>query len=120
MLKNSVVNNADDQERVGHVFFVERSKHLTILCQKVGTDLMQFDGCQYLITIDYFSSFFEVVKLETTDSTTVAEKLKMQFSRHGIPEIVESDNGPQYDSCEFNKFAEDWNFQHITSSPHNP
>ena len=87
--------------------------------QKVGTDLMQFDGLQYLITVDYFSSFFEVDKLETTDSRTVVEKLKMQFSRHGIPDIVVSDNGPQYDSCEFKKFAEDWNFHHITSSPRN-
>ena len=75
--------------------------------QKVGTDLMHFDGRQYLITVDYFSSFFEVDKLETTDSRTVVEKLKMQFSRHGIPEIVVSDNGPQYNSCEFKKFAED-------------
>ena len=81
---------------------------------------MQFDGRQYSITVDYFSSFFEVDKLETTDSRTVVEKLKMQFSRHGIPEIVVSDNGPQYNSCEFKKFAEDWNFQHITSSPRNP
>ena len=75
--------------------------------KKVGTDLMQFDGRQYLITVDYFSSFFEVDKLETTDSRTVVEKLKMQFSRHGIPEIVVSDNGPQYNYCEFKKFAED-------------
>ena len=88
--------------------------------QKVGTDLMQFDGRQYLIIVDYFSSFFEVDKLETTDSRTVVEKLKMQFSRHGIPEIVVSDNGPQYNSCEFKTFAEDWNFQHINSSPRNP
>ena len=55
-----------------------------------------------------------------TDSRTVIEKLKMQFSRHGIPEIVISDNGPQYASAEFAKFASDWDFQHITSSPRNP
>ena len=83
--------------------------------QKVGTDLLQFDGRQYLITIDYYSSF-----LKTTDSRTVINKLKMQFSCHGIPEIVISDNGPQYDSADFAKFAKDWHFQHITSSPHNP
>ena len=88
--------------------------------QKVGTDLLQFDGQQYLITIDYYSSFFEVDKLETTDSRTVISKLKMQFSRHGIPEIVISDNGPQYNSADFAKFGKDWHFQHITSSPHNP
>ena len=88
--------------------------------QKVGTDLFLFDQRQYLITADYYSSFFEVDKLNVTDSRTVIEKLKMQFSRHGIPEIVISDNGPQYASAEFAKFASDWHFQHITSSPRNP
>ena len=58
---------------------------------------MQFYGRQYLTTADYYSSLFEVSKLETTDSKTVVEKLKMQFSRHGIPEKVVSDNGPQCD-----------------------
>ena len=68
------------------------------------------------MTVDYYSSSDN---LETTDSRTVINKLKMQFSRHGIPEIVISDGGPQYDSAEFTKFAKDWHFQHITSSPRN-
>ena len=41
----------------------------------------------------------------------------MQFSRHGIPEVVISDNGPYYASGDFAKFAKDWHFQHVTSSP---
>lgn len=44
----------------------------------------------------------------------------MQFSRHGIPEIVVSDNGPQYDCFEYKKFEEDWDFWRITSLPRNP
>lgn len=50
---------------------------------------MQFDRLQYIyfITFDYYSAFFEVDKLETTDFRTVVEKLKMQFNLHGIPEI---------------------------------
>ena len=88
--------------------------------QKIGTDLFFFDQRHYLITVDYYSSFFEVDKLEITDSRTVIEQLKMQFSRHGISEVVISDNGPQYASTEFAKFASDWHFQHITSSPRNP
>ncbi len=79
-----------------------------------------FDQRHYLITVDYYSSFFEVNKLDITDSKTVIEKLKMQFSRHGIPEEVISDNGPQYASAEFAKFATDWHFQHMTSSLRNP
>lgn len=31
-----------------------------------------------------------------------------------------SDNGPQYSSALFAEFAQDWNFQHITSSPRYP
>ena len=58
------------------------------LGKTVGTDLFLFNGRQYLNTVDYYSFFFEVDKLEKTDSPTVVEKFKMQFSRHGIPEIV--------------------------------
>ena len=42
-------------------------------------------------------------------------------SRLGTPEIVQSDNGPQYNSSrEFKRFAKDWGFQHIPSSPEYP
>ena len=34
-----------------------------------------------------------------------------------IPEVVRSDNGPQFDSAEFAKFAKEWKFEHVTSSP---
>ena len=46
--------------------------------------------------------------------------LKAIFTHHGIRETVVSDNGPQYSSAEFAKFAEDWGFTYITSSPKYP
>ena len=42
------------------------------------------------------------------------------FSRHGIPETVVSDNGPQFSSQEFSDFASNYQFAHVTSSPHYP
>ena len=39
------------------------------------------------------------------------------FATHGIPEMVCSNNSPQYDSAEFANFAKDWEFKHVTSSP---
>ena len=39
------------------------------------------------------------------------------FTRRGIPEVVRSDNGPQYDSAEFAKFAKGWEFKNVTSIP---
>lgn len=45
---------------------------------------------------------------------------KKMVSRHGIPELIFSDNGPQYSSCEFREFRKKWNTLHVTSSPHYP
>ena len=47
----------------------------------------------------------------------VIDVLKKHFARHGIPNILVSDNGPQYSSAEFQQFASQWEFQHVTSSP---
>ncbi|XP_038138952.1 uncharacterized protein K02A2.6-like [Cyprinodon tularosa] len=38
----------------------------------------------------------------------------------GIPDIVISDNGPQYASLEFQHFSQKWGFEHRTSSPGYP
>ena len=43
-----------------------------------------------------------------------------QFARHGIPDTLYSDNGPQFSSREFQEFALDWQFDSQTSSPHYP
>lgn len=87
---------------------------------KVGTDLFVFDNKDYLITVDYFSYFWEIDYLAHTKSTTVIKKLKSHCARQGIPDSVISDNGPQYASQEFQKFSKQWGFQHVTSSPGYP
>ncbi|XP_023817326.1 uncharacterized protein K02A2.6-like [Oryzias latipes] len=61
---------------------------------KVGTDLFNFDGREYLITVDYYSNFWDIDHLPDTKSSTVIRKLKAHFARQGIPEVVFSDNGP--------------------------
>ncbi|UYV73302.1 K02A2.6-like [Cordylochernes scorpioides] len=66
--------------------------------QKVGMDLFYLNGRWYLIVCDY-------------------------YSRHGTPETVRSDNGPQFQKVlgsEFSKFSKEWSFKHITSSPKFP
>ena len=85
--------------------------------QVVGTDLFELDGSHYVLVVDYFSRYPEVTKLTSTLSNNIINTLKVAFSWHGIPEIVRSDNGPQYCSLEFAKFASCYGFQHLTSSP---
>uniref|UniRef100_A0A8C7YWC8 Gypsy retrotransposon integrase-like protein 1 n=1 Tax=Oryzias sinensis TaxID=183150 RepID=A0A8C7YWC8_9TELE len=84
---------------------------------KVGTDLFCFDNRDYLITVDYYSNFWEIDYLPDTKSTTVIKKLKAHFARQGIPDTVISDNGPQFTSQEFKRFSRQWEFHHRTSSP---
>lgn len=85
---------------------------------KVGTDLFSLSGKNYVTIVDYFSDFVEVDELEDTTSQAVIQVLKQQFSRHGIPDTVVSDNGSQFSSHEFHEFSLSWEFNHVTSSPH--
>ena len=48
------------------------------------------------------------------------QKLKETFLRFGIPEVLRSDNGPQFRSRKFAEFSHNWNFVHNTSSPKYP
>ena len=66
--------------------------------QKIATDLFELHGVHYLLVVDYFSRYPEISKLTTTTATAVIVAMKAVFGRHGIPEIVRSDNGPQYSS----------------------
>lgn len=88
--------------------------------QKVAADLFYFKGSQYLLVIDYFSRFVEMSKLSRTLSRDITDHLKSMFARHGIPDVVRSDNGPQFASANFAQFAKDYNFNHVTSSPRFP
>ena len=85
---------------------------------RVGADFFQHEGKVYLLVVNYDSRDVEISTvskhLNTIDTIL---KMKRVFSRHGIPDIVFSDNGPQFDSNELHDLAADWGFQHITSSP---
>ena len=63
--------------------------------QKIGTDLFNINKSNYLITVDYFSQYFEIDLLPNTHSDTIIECLKANCVRHGIPDIIMSNNGPQ-------------------------
>ena len=88
--------------------------------QSIATDLFCWNKSTYLLAVDYFSRFIEIAKLSTTTSQDVINHLKSMFARHGIPEVVRSDNGPQYSSESFAQFAQNYGFVHVTSSPKYP
>ena len=87
---------------------------------KVGIDLFSLEGrpSKFLITADYWSNYFELEELKKTDATAVIRFLRRQFATHGIPDEVISDNGPPFQSQQFEAFARKWMFRHRTTSPY--
>ena len=68
---------------------------------KVGADLCDLNGRSLLVVCDYFSGFKEVERLNSTTTSAVSRALKILFARYGVPNIVVTDNGPQFASAEF-------------------
>lgn len=87
---------------------------------KVATDVFYLYSKAYVVIIDYTTRYFDIHKLDDCKSSTVINKIKNTFAKFGIPQIVISDNGPEYRSSEFRQFAKDWDFRNITTSPNYP
>lgn len=75
---------------------------------------------RYLITVDHYSDFYEIDELRDLSGKNTIEICKRNFARHGIPDTVITDNATQFINEDFAKFTKEWNFKHITSSPHYP
>ncbi|KAL5486983.1 hypothetical protein EMCRGX_G019531 [Ephydatia muelleri] len=88
--------------------------------EMIASDLFHFNGADYLLIVDYYSKFIEFSRLSDTLSKTIITHTKSIFARHGIPQKVRTDNGPQFSSREYKLFAEKWGFDHITTSPLHP
>ena len=86
----------------------------------VATDLFHWEQRDFLLVVDCYSRYVEVVKLDDIKSRTVVNHTKSIFARHGIPSVVRSDNGPQYSAQEYQQFSKEWKFEHQTSSPYYP
>lgn len=88
--------------------------------QKVGMDLFHLEGVDYLLIVDYFSKWPIVKELSVTTSGAVVHILRTVFSDWGTPEVVVSDNGPQFSARQFKQFCRDRDINPVTSSPLHP
>lgn len=87
---------------------------------EVACDTFEWNQHHYLVVVDSLTNFIEFASLPNLRSATVIQKIKAIFARHGIPLVLYTDGGLCFDSQLFRKFAEEWNFVHMMSSPHYP
>jgi len=88
--------------------------------QSLHMDLATYEGRQFLILIDQFSSFphvYECGKHATTKQVT--DHITSFISNYSAPVTIYSDGGPQFKD-EFDDFCKRWSIKHVKSSPHYP
>ena len=71
---------------------------------KVAMDIMTFQSQGYLVIVDYFSKYPEMIALANKTASTIVWQCKNVFARHGIPVEIVSDNMP-FNSKEFLAFT---------------
>ena len=82
--------------------------------EEVGIDLFYF-GCEWIIMVDRYSSYFMVEKLGKTTTEAVIKVLKRWFTAYGWPRAVRTDGGPQF-RTEFTDWCVKHNISHEKAS----
>lgn len=78
------------------------------------------DGHYNLLVIDKRTRFPVVEQTTSTSCRITCDRLRKIFATHGIPERLESDNGPPFNSGDFSQFAEEMGFKHHRVTPEHP
>nr|XP_022912180.1 uncharacterized protein K02A2.6-like [Onthophagus taurus] len=86
---------------------------------KLAADICSYGAKDYLVIIDYFSKWLEILPIHSKTATELIDKFKVVFATHVIPLELIADNIP-FGSYKFRKFLEEWGFKVKTSSPRYP
>ena len=68
--------------------------------------------------VDAHSKWLEIEMVSSATSAHTIAKLRGMFAKHGLPQLVVSDNDAVFTSEEFKEFLE-WNgIRHVRSAPY--
>ena len=79
-----------------------------------------FMGRMFLVLIDSHSKWIEVHPMSSTTSSATIQCLRSIFATFGLPEVLVSDNMPNFVSAEFEDFLLKNGVKHTTSAPYHP
>ena len=80
---------------------------------RIGADLFEFNGKQFLVMMDHYSSYPWVRRLCNISSASCIDTMKSVFSEFGYPQHLHSNSGRQYSSQELNSFVHKFNVKHM-------
>jgi hypothetical protein len=79
-----------------------------------------FLGKIFLLVVDAYSKWLEIVSLSTATSTLTIDSLRSIFATHGLPKEFVTDNGVQFTSAEFEEFMRSNGIRHVLTAPYHP
>nr|XP_050024602.1 uncharacterized protein K02A2.6-like [Dermacentor andersoni] len=74
----------------------------------------------FLAVVDAHSKWPEVCQMRDTSAENTVNRLHEIFSRFGYPEVVVSDNGPQFISAVFSNYLKSIGTRHVRTSAYHP
>lgn len=83
-------------------------------------DFFEFNGLKYLIFIDSFSKWVEIVKMNVTDADKLIKVLNKIWTNFGRPQKLVTDNGPPFNSFQFKNYCSNIGIQLLHSPPYHP
>ncbi|XP_040355390.1 uncharacterized protein K02A2.6-like [Ixodes scapularis] len=86
--------------------------------QRVHVDFAAKEGHVFLVLVDSFSKWIEVWSMSSTTTGKTLDKLRSVFAAYGLPEVLVSDNGPQFVSDEFSEFMRVNGIKHVKTPPY--
>lgn len=92
--------------------------------EAIASDYFHLHGYSYLVTVDRFSNWPHITKVEHNATTAGAKglirALKRSFATFGVPYELSSDGGPEFVARETTDFIRRWGVQHRLSSAYHP
>jgi len=79
-----------------------------------------YEGKMHLVVVDAHSKWIEVESMSVATSSTTIKALRRWFAQFGYPDVLVSDNGPQFTSEEFEVFLKRNGITHMKSAPYFP
>lgn len=88
--------------------------------ERVHLDFFYVAQKNFLLVVDAFSKWVEIVPMNSTTASQVIMALRKIFSMFGDPDTLVSDNGPPFGSTEFKEFCVDAGIRLLHSPPYHP
>jgi len=88
--------------------------------QHVSVDFADLHEKKFMVTTDWRSGWFTCIPMRQTTTNAVIHQLRLQFVDTAVPNVLFTDNGPPFNSGEFQDFCRRWGIRHVTSSVQYP